>query len=308
MRTVYGVSALTGEWPSSTVCIGVFDGVHLGHQQVLRTAIADARAHGRPAIVVTFDQHPLAVLRPERKPQLISAPDAVLTQFAKLGLDVAVVLPFTAETAKTTAQEFFDKTLKGKLKAETIVIGEDFAFGHNREGDKDWIRQRCKTIVVPPVEMDGERVSSTRIRNLVREGDVAFARRLLDAPYTLTGVVVPGRQLGKTLGIPTANLAPLHDQVLPRIGIYAGQAHTNGATFDAAISIGERPTVEDAGFAIEAHLLDWEEFSLYGNALSLSFWSRIRDEARFDSLEELAAQMKRDVDSVRSALEVASAG
>ena len=269
MLTHYGLDSISAEWPESTVCIGVFDGVHLGHRAVIGEAVSRARAGGRPAVVVTLDRHPISVLAPERKPKMILPLQESLAKIAAIGVDVCAVAAFDRDLSTMTAESFFQDYLVRKLGAVEMVVGHDFAFGHKRQGTPEWLAERLPTHVHPPLEMDGNRISSSLIRAAISEGRLSDARRMLGSDYRLLGIVIRGQRLGTQLGVPTANLLPLYDQVLPSAGIYAGRAHCDGRDYSAAISVGWRPTVSDAGFAIEAHLMDYSGAELYGRNVSL---------------------------------------
>jgi riboflavin kinase/FMN adenylyltransferase len=300
MQVHFGLELLNAEWSSSIVCIGTFDGVHLGHRAVIGKAVADAAEQELPCIVVTFDRHPAHVVAPERCPKAIASLGENLEQFASLGVGIAVVLPFTKELSQTTADEFFRDALIGRLKAHSLVIGHDFAFGKGREGTPEWLKDRIETDVVPPFEIGGSRVSSSAIRSAVETGDIEIANRLLGREFAIGGVVVSGQKLGRTIGYPTANLARSFDQVTPANGIYAGHAVTPFGAFRAAVNIGVRPTVGGTNRTIEAYLLDYPGTSLYGHAVYLSLQKRLRDEQKFDSLEVLKDQIARDVAQVAS--------
>jgi riboflavin kinase/FMN adenylyltransferase len=267
----------------------------LGHQAVIGRAVALAAQHELPCVVVTFDRHPAHVLAPERCPKAIASMGENLHHFEALGVGVAAVLPFTRELSQTTAQEFFDLDLVGALKASRIVVGHDFAFGKGREGTPEWLSARIPTEVVPPFQLHGARVSSSAIRSAVEKGDVEEAARLLGRPFVVSGIVVAGQKLGRKLGYPTANLARSFDQVMPAHGIYIGFATTPHGAFRTAVSIGTRPAVGGTERTIEAFLLDYPGHDLYGRSISLALHSRIRDEQHFDSLDDLKAQIARDV-------------
>lgn len=302
MQTVFGFDSVGAHWPESTVCIGVFDGVHLGHQAVIREAVSRARAAGRPAAAVTFDRHPMSVIAPDKKPKAVLSPRLNLAKMATQGLDICVIAVFDDAFAQISAEEFFANYLVGRLKATEMVIGHDFAFGHQRKGTPDWLAARITTHIHPPMEMDGLRISSSLVRQAIGEGRIADARRMLGGEYSLSGVVVRGQRLGTELGVPTANVLPLFDQVFPGAGIYAGRAFCEGRTYAAAISVGWRPTVPGAGYAIEAHLMDFAGGELYGREITLEFLERLRDELAFDNVEQLAEQMQMDIEGARKAL------
>lgn len=298
MHVHFGVELLSAEWSESVVCIGTFDGVHLGHQQVIGQAVRTAGARELPCILVTFDRHPAAILAPERCPRAIAPIESNLRQFERLGVAVALVLPFNYELSQTSATDFYENVLAGKLHAKCLVVGHDFAFGHDREGTPEWLKERVETHVIEPHLAEGVRISSSAIRKAIEEGDVARATHLLGRPFELAGVVVKGQQLGRTLGFPTINLAKSMNQVCPADGIYAGWCDTPVGTFKAAISVGYRPTVGGKQRTVEAYLLEYGGDSLYGAAVNLAFNERLRDELHFANLDELKEQMARDVERV----------
>ncbi|MDQ2940493.1 MAG: bifunctional riboflavin kinase/FAD synthetase [Actinomycetota bacterium] len=269
------------------VAIGTFDGVHVGHQAVIDDADT----------VLTFEPHPLEILHPPAAPKLIM-PFRVKRDFIDgLGVSELVVIPFDEQFSEIPAEGFIEQVLLEKLGAERVSVGENFRFGAKAKGDPAMLQARdeFETRVVPLVEVDGETVSSSRIRALVAAGEVEEARRCLGAPFMLDGKVVEGDKRGRELGFPTANLVPDDSLVAPGYGVYA--AFANG--HPAAVNIGVRPTFESGrGVLIEAYLIDHEE-DLYGLNLRIAFVSRLRGERRFPSVEELVAQMHRDVDEAR---------
>lgn len=294
-----GSESLAAEWDEAVACIGTFDGVHLGHQELIRTTVDKARASECPSLIITFDRHPMAILAPERCPPAVADLAANLECMRNLGVAVAVVLPFDEAIAATSAEAFFDGVLLRRAHAVEMVVGHDFAFGHGRQGTPDWLAKRIPTTVVPPFELSGERVSSSRVRHLVASGDVEAASRLLGRSFAMAGVVVSGQKLGRTLGYPTLNLVRSTRLVTPADGIYAGRAVTPRGEFGAAISIGVRPTVGGESRTIEAYLLDYPGDDLYGAAVTLTFAARLREERHFGSLEELKCQMALDVEQTR---------
>jgi riboflavin kinase/FMN adenylyltransferase len=285
-----------------SVALGTFDGVHRGHRSVIATAVERAREHGLRATVVTFDPHPLRVLRPDDPPQLLTTTTGKAALVNDLGVDEMVAIPFTPELSRRSAEEFVDEVLLGALGVRQLSVGANFRFGHEARGDADALRAHpeFETTVVPLVEQGEGPISSSRIRELVASGDVGAAAELLGAPFRLEGNVVEGDARGRVLDMPTANLAPEPGVVLPPPGIYAARAHAEGLAEDlpAAVSIGVRPTFDDGGdLRVEAHLVGFEG-DLYGKDLILEFLERLRDEVKFDSAEELQAQMKKDVEQV----------
>lgn len=299
MHVHFGLDHLYAEWPDALVCIGTFDGVHLGHQAVICRSIAKARNLGVPCVLVTFDRHPAAILAPEKAPLAIGSIEGNLAEFEALGVDVALVLPFTRELADTSADDFLEQVLRGRVGAKSIVIGHDFAFGHDRVGTPSWLGERIETEVVPPFEVAGKRVSSSEIRNAVANGDVEHAAELLGRPFAISGVVVHGEKIGRQLGYPTANLARSFRQVMPANGIYSGDFTLGEKTYRTAVSVGVRPTFDGTSRTIEAFLIDYEGEEFYGQSATLTFVKRIRDEQRFESVELLKEQMARDVEVAR---------
>jgi riboflavin kinase/FMN adenylyltransferase len=295
----FGTDLVEAGWRGATVCIGVFDGVHRGHQAVISAAVEAARSTGHPCVLVTFDRHPAWTLAPDRVPLGLSTLGQNLDQFASLGVSVTVVLAFDQATASTSAEDFLEKTIKGRLKAEKLVIGHDFAFGRGRQGDGPWLSERIDTSMVPPLEMEGHRVSSTEIRGLVTGGNVERAGRFLGRPYTLRGVVVEGERRGRELGFPTLNVALSSRLAVPADGVYGGWCQTSRGQFRAATGIGCRPTFGGTMRTVEAHLLDYPGADIYGESVDLGFTVRVRPDERFPNAKALVSQMELDVESVR---------
>ena len=269
------------------VAVGEFDGVHLGHREVIA---------GNDT-VLTFDPHPLAVIRPEAAPKLLTSLEVKIELVAALGVQELVVIPFDHRFGAQSPQEFIDHVLVDQLQATHVSVGENFYFGHGAAGDTDMLAAdpRFETRVVTLVEVDGEIVSSSHIRGLVLAGEVEQAARFLGAPFALRGEVVHGDKRGRTLGFPTANLVPDEHLVCPGHGVYAARA----AGACAAVSIGVRPTFGSGrAVIVEAFLLDRDE-DLYGRTLQIDFLSRLRGERRFDSVEALVEQMDLDVEQTR---------
>jgi riboflavin kinase/FMN adenylyltransferase len=300
MQVHFGLGALHAEWPQSVLCIGTFDGVHLGHREVIRTAVAQARQRELPCILVTFDRHPAAILAPERKPPSLSTLELNLSIFESLGVSIAVILPFDEALSACSAEDFLNQILVRGLRAGSLVIGHDFAMGHDRVGNPEWLKEHVETVVVPAFEIEGKRVSSSTIRTLVKEGRVAEAAKLLGRAYEVSGVVVKGQQLGRKLGFPTANIGRSYDLVMPSDGVYAGTFMVGGRSYVAAIGIGVRPAVGGTERTVEAYLLDYQGPDLYGQACRLTIQDRLREERNFPSLEALTDQMDKDVQQVRT--------
>ena len=307
MKVYDGIEALPEPFARSTVAIGVFDGVHRGHQAILRAAVEDAKQNRRPALVFTFDRHPAELLASERAPAYLTTPAQRNRYIAETGADALIVARFTRELSELGPDDFLRDILKAKLGAEAIVEGEDFGFGRARAGNVEWLRgvqtrYDFTLHAIPPVSWNGIPVRSTKIRELVRDGEPQAAEALLGHPFFLVGKVVGGQRLGRTLGYPTANLELSLRQVVPADGVYAVRALLDdGREFGGACSIGERPTIEGAGRSIETFLFEFSE-DIYGRGLSLQFVQRLRGEEKFDSLEALTAQMARDVDDAKDVL------
>jgi riboflavin kinase/FMN adenylyltransferase len=299
MQVHFGLGRLRPEWTAAVACIGTFDGFHLGHQEVVRSAFEMAHSKELPATLVTFDRHPAAVLAPSKTPPPIASLEANLAVAKSLGIDLALVLPFDASLSRMSADEFFQAVLVRGLNVQHLVVGHDFAFGNGREGTTQWLESRVETTVVPPFQIDGQRVSSTIVRKLVQDGEIESANRMLGRPFEITGFVISGQQLGRTLGFPTVNLARSFDQVLPRDGVYAATAETVHGEYPAALAIGMRPAVEGKSRTIEAFLMDYPGDSLYGTSVKLKLQHFIRPELNFPSLTALTDQMAQDVLNIR---------
>ena len=302
MQVHFGIELLRPEWTRAVVCIGTFDGVHLGHQAVISEAVARASREELPSIVVTFDRHPSVVLNPSKAPKAIASLKMNLEHFQGLGVGLTVVLPFNAWLSRMSADEFFRAILVEKLRASTVVVGHDFAMGNGREGTLAWLSERMDTDVVPAFLVGEERVSSSLIRSAVSSGDLAKANAMLGRGFEIQGFVDHGQKLGRTLGFPTANIARSFDQVLPADGVYAARIMFDGQCFNAALAIGTRPAAGGGPRSIEAFLLDYPGASLYGKHVRLRLEHFLRPELNFPSLDALKEQMAKDVESVRTLL------
>jgi riboflavin kinase/FMN adenylyltransferase len=302
MQVHFGLGTVRAEWSRAVVCIGTFDGVHLGHQAVISCARETAERDELPLVLVTFDRNPAAVLTPDRRPLAINGLAANLRHFEALGVAVVVVLAFSPDLSRMTAEHFLDEILLDGLRASCVVVGHDFALGQGREGDIIWLSERIETVAVPPFELDGLRVSSTAVRISLAEGRLEEANLLLGRPFCIEGVVVGGQRLGRQLGYPTANIARSSELVLPPYGVYATRVRTRSGTYFGAASIGLRPTVDGKGRTIEVYLLDYPGHSLYGPPVAMDVYHRLRPELKFTDLEALKAQMALDVLETRSLL------
>lgn len=295
------IESLKGGYAS----IGNFDGVHRGHQAMLNVLISLARSEGVPAVAVTFDPHPIALLKPDAAPPALTTIEQRAELLGRYGVDVTLVLPTDRSFLSLTAEEFFETIVIGKLQARGLVEGPNFFFGRNRSGNITVLRSLCASHglsfdVAPPATVDEQLVSSSVIRSLLETGDVAHAVRLLGHHYRLCGKVGTGAQRGRTIGFPTANLMEV-PTLIPANGVYAGWAWVNGHRQAAAIHIGPNPTFAEAQRKIEVHLLDFQG-DLYGQSLPVDFVDRVRDVQKFSSVEELTSQLKKDLQTVRDKL------
>lgn len=291
--------------------IGKFDGVHRGHQALIGAAVQRAHEHGAVCAVLTFDPHPRTVLTPEEPLELLTNISERATLIAEQGADMLLVLPFNQEVMAIPAAQYM-RQLCTALPLRELWVGEDFALGRRREGTPARLREigqelGFKVGTVAPVELDGEIVSASRIRDLLRAGDLAGARRQLGRDYWLRGEVVYGDQRGRTIGFPTANLDVAPNHLVPAYGVYTcwvqiedGQ-HASPTLRPAVTNVGMRPTVDGSQRRVEAHLLDWSG-DLYGSTLRLIFVQRLRSEQRFASLADLVAQIEHDVAHARTRL------
>ena len=299
-------AARSGLLAGGAVAIGNFDGVHLGHQALVARALELARARGARAGVLTFEPHPVRVLRPQVAPPLVTPLPRKLELLAGLGLDATVVQPFDAGYAATSAAGFVERDLRGALGERDVVVGWDFTAGHERarvEALRPLLAARGLELhVVDPVAQAGLTVSSTKVREFLLEGKVEAAALLLTRPYDLDGRVVPGAGRGRTLGFGTANLAT--EALLPQRGVYAVRARVGaGGWVPGVCNVGVKPTVDDSGqVTAEVHLLEHDGADLYGATLRVAFVARLRDERRFPSLDALRAQIADDAERARTLL------
>jgi riboflavin kinase/FMN adenylyltransferase len=285
--------------------IGVYDGVHRGHQALIGQVVARARETDRLAAVLTFHPHPAAVLAPDRVPPYLTTPGEKVALLERLGLDLLVLLPFTRETANTSAQDFM-ASLAHHLRLSELWVGADFALGHNREGNVSRLGQLGRQLgyelhVIKPVTAGEEVISSSRIRALLLEGDVAGATRLLGRYPSLSGEVVTGEHRGHKLGYPTANLRVRPERAVPADGIYAVFAVLGDERLAAVANVGVRPTFDGGDRIIEAYIFDFDR-DIYGCDLVVEFVARLRDELRFENVDELVAQIQRDTEQARRLL------
>jgi riboflavin kinase / FMN adenylyltransferase len=298
-----GLDALPLTATRSVVTVGFFDGVHLGHQQVIATTVARARERGAPAVAVTFDRHPREVLTPGREPRLLTTVERKAGLIERLGIDTLLVLPFTSEFSTWPAERFMGEILRDGLHAEHCVMGANFTFGHMAKGNVDLLIEAGSAYAfgadrVELREVDGRVVSSSSVRDALGEGDLEWPRIALGRRFVLDGVVVSGAGRGQGLGFPTANLRTWPRLLLPKQGIYAGRAQVDGVWHLAAIDVGTNPTFGTEPLHVEAYLLDFAG-ELVDRSLAIEFWAYLRDEVRFDTEPELVAAIDDDVRRTR---------
>ena len=277
--------------------IGNYDGVHLGHRAILKSATAAARHRGLQSLLVTFDPHPLSVVAPSRRPRLLDTRRQKLDTLAECGIDGVLILRFDADFAAMSAEEFFGTFLKGRVTPAEFHVGANFRFGHDRAGDANLLcrmgsEMGFEVVGIPQVEVGGEIVSSSAIRRLVEEGSVERAARMLGRPFALTGEVVAGDGRGRTLDFPTANLEA-ENEMIPRRGVYITETSALSLRTPSITNIGVRPTFGGETQVIETHLIDFDE-EILGERIDVRFLARLRDEKRFASPDALADQIARD--------------
>jgi riboflavin kinase / FMN adenylyltransferase len=303
MRLFHGTDNAEIQRPT-VLTLGVFDGLHLGHQLIMRTVVERARATGAVPTVITFDPHPRAVLHPESAPPLLQTLDQKVEGFGVLGIEQTIVIRFTPEFSMIRAEDFLRDVVQERLQAKEVYLGRGFAFGHNREGNIELLRRVSTNLgfiadEVPEVRLRNQRVSSSRIRQLLTNGNVNLARRLLGRPYGVEGLIERGARRGAGLGFPTANLHP-HNRVIPRNGVYVTGALIDGRWRRSVTNVGVRPTFGgDSEPSVETFVMDWAG-DLYGDVVRVRFLHRLRDERKFSSVGELTAQIQKDVRRAQS--------
>jgi riboflavin kinase/FMN adenylyltransferase len=308
MKLFDGLHNLDGSLGETVVAIGFFDGVHRGHQEILRQSVREGRSQGLAPVALTFDIHPGELFAPETSPPYIASLDQRIALIDELGGGMAatVVVHFDREFASLAPEAFVRDVLKGGLGARHVLVGADFCYGRGRSGNvtsliRSGAANDFTVTVVPPILLNGERISSTRIRQLVADGDIPAATVLLGHPFRLAGTVVRGKALGRAIGFPTANVAPVQPrQLTPANGVYAAVAHLPaGQTARSAVSVGSNPTTDTDGLRkIEAFLMDGFSGDLYDRQIEIEFRARLRGELRFDTLPELVSQIEADVAAI----------
>jgi len=297
MKIFHGTENANIQKPT-VLTLGVFDGLHLGHQKIMQTVVERAAEVGATPTAITFDPHPRAVLHPETAPPLLQTLDQRLANFEVLGVEQAIVVHFDREFANQPAEDFLHEIIHDRLHAKEVYLGKGFAFGKNRGGNIELLREMSKELgffadEVSEVQLRGHRISSSKIRDLLDTGHVNLARRMLGRPYGVEGVIVRGNRRGHTIGFPTANLHP-HNRVIPKFGVYATASLVDGVWRKSITNIGVRPTFgKDLEPSIESYIFDFDG-DLYGDVLRVRFLHRIRDERKFSGIDELKDQIERD--------------
>lgn len=302
MEIIDRIEKITTPYLNAVITIGNFDGVHLGHRALFQKVIEKAKEIGGRSVVMTFEPHPIRVLKKNGQPPLITLYEQKVELIEKSGIDVLVCIHFTPEFASLTATEFVEDLLMKRIGMKAIVVGEDYTFGKNREGDISLLRSfgeqmQFEVIAVDKIQISDElpgRISSTKIRELVTEGNVDEAQELLGRYYQIRGIVVPGRDRGGELvGYPTANVN-LYDELCPKAGIYAVRVECEGEIHNGVANIGYSPTFGDHAFTVEVHILNFNK-DVYNRKIRVNFIKRIRDEIKFTNISELSAEIGRDI-------------
>jgi riboflavin kinase/FMN adenylyltransferase len=301
LRTIDELSSLPG---STHLAIGVFDGLHVGHQAVIGRALESARQSSGHAVVVTFDPHPVRVLRPEKAPRLLTSTRHKVRLIDKLGVDAVLLLEFTLEFSKTSPEIFIEKLARAARHLNQICVGQEWTFGANRSGSIRLLEKMAPKLgfqvaSVAPILVDQRVVSSTLIRSAVECGDLESAAKYLGRDFTILGTVTEGRQLGRRLGFPTANLQA-HNELFPPDGVYAAKAWFREQLYGGVVNIGIRPTIENQGGerTLELHLFDFDQ-QIYGEDIEVSFLKYLRAEQKFAGVDELQVQIRRDAELAR---------
>lgn len=309
MNTIHHLDQINEPFRNAVITIGNFDGVHIGHQALFHEVIEKAESIGGTSIAMTFEPHPMRVLKQNNHPPLITLYEQKVELIERTGIDVLICVPFTQEFASLTATQFVGDLLVRKIGMKAIVVGEDYSFGKNREGNIELLKSfgpkyGFNVIVANWIKIAKtypDRISSTSIRELIIDGEMERAEKMLGRHYQIRGRVVRGRDRGgKLLGVPTANIN-LYDELCPKTGIYAVTVECRGKHYKGAANIGYSPTFEDHEFTVEVHIFDFDD-SIYEEKIRVNFIARIRDEKKFSNISELIDQIKRDITAARDIL------
>jgi riboflavin kinase / FMN adenylyltransferase len=307
MITVGSTKDIPAGLPESSVTIGKFDGIHLGHQQLIAETIESAEEHSLIPVVVTFDRHPHSILSPGTEPQALIGPMQKAELLEEAGIELVLNLPFDEYLSKLTPEQFVKTVLVDALKARIVTIGEGFRFGVDQQGDVETLRNLGVQLgfmvkVIPNYLVDGEVVSTSKIRSLLLEGNVVAAAKLLGRLHTTRGVIEHGLKIGRQIGFPTANMSRSAEGFLPLDGVYAGWLYADGERYMTALSVGINETFEAVPRLVEAHVIDQQGLDLYDKVITLEYVDFIRHAAKFDGVESLVAEINRDLDKIRALL------
>jgi len=305
MQVFHGIQTVQRKLKNPAITIGNFDGVHKGHQALFQRVKQLAEELNGESVVVTFDPHPLEVLFPKKAPSFITSHRHKLDLIASCGIDATIIIPFDHEFSRMSAREFVEAVLVEKIGARAFVVGHDYRFGHSGGGDIAFLKKLgeqygFKVQIVTGLRVNDTVVSSTAIRQMIVSGNIKEANRLLGRFFEVSGTVIPGRKRGVSLGFPTANIR-MPAITSPRTGVYVVQAEVDGKTYGGAANLGYNPTFGDTDLSLEAHLFDFDQ-DIYGKPITVRFIDRLRNELRFSSPAELAAQIRKDVDTAKKIL------
>ena len=302
MKIFDDIELLRAHLRAPIATIGNFDGLHRGHQAIVRTVLSRSRETGGSSLLITFDPHPLKILAPERAPRMLTTRRQKLALIDSTGLEFLLILPFTVELAEVTAEQFVRQYLAEGLGVKEVHVGANFNFGRDRAGNAEMLIRLCGEVGIRAAQVEEVRsldspISSSRIRRAIQSGEVELARELLGRPYVIEGTVIHGESRGARLGFPTANLES-PNELMPQDGVYVTEAALDGVPHPAVTNIGSRPTFAAASYAVETHILD-APGDLYGQPIEVRFLARLRPELKFDSAEALVAQVRKDVQRAR---------
>jgi riboflavin kinase / FMN adenylyltransferase len=302
MKVFDDIEMLRAHLSAPVATIGNFDGLHLGHQTIIRTVLARSRETGGSSLLITFDPHPLKVLAPERAPRMLTTRRQKLALIEATGLEFLLILPFTVELAEVTAEQFVRRYLADGLGVKEVYVGANFNFGRGRAGNAELLVRTCGELDIRAAQVEEVRyldspISSSRIRRAILSGEVELARELLARPYVLEGTVIHGESRGARLGFPTANL-DTRSELVPQDGVYVTEGVIDDEAHPAVTNIGTRPTFAGASYAVETHLLDGSS-DIYGRPMEVRFLARLRPELKFESPQALVAQVNKDVQRAR---------
>ena len=307
MITISALANLPKDLGPTAVTIGKFDGIHLGHQQLIFETIESAEEHSLVPTVITFDRHPFSLLDPDAAPAPLIGQHQKQFLLQEAGIELLLNMPFDKQLATLSAKDFISQVLVEALNAKIVVIGAGFRFGANQQGDVDLLRELGKELgfvvrVIPHFEIDGEVVSTSRIRNLLLEGNVALAAKLLGRLHSTTGLIEHGLKIGREIGFPTANMSRDAEGFLPKDAVYAGWLYADGERYMTALSVGINETFTAVPRLLEAHVLDVTGLDLYDKLITVEYVEFIRDAAKFNGVEDLVAEINRDLDKIRAIL------